>query len=368
MATPRILFMGQDLYALGYVSTIPALNESKGFERGKISPSDFTFEVVNIDDQFSIDNPKSFLNNTNWQFSSVKFYDDSGELRFDGIAANIKRNHVSKMATIECKDILFQSRKTGINNYVSAGWETPAAAAKNILDAEGFTNYDVSSFIKSDNNLISNSCYVKVAIKQEDNVTLVGIIQTLGKYAAADVYMKRNKIYFEHWVSYSGGAAISFDYSNSDLTPLTAPNIETLEKSFYNDYLIGYYGDAEIPAADEDNNDLGLASRGVFGTQKIELTGSGNNQVIFKDKTSAVYIGETYIKRGHYALNPVAKVLQQISFDLQYDFKNDIELGTIFKMTFAEEGWTAKLFEVIDFTRDFDAQKISIKAWEMVSG
>lgn len=369
MANPRILLIGKDLYALGVLNSIPEINETKGFGRGKLSPSDMTLEVKNYDNQFSIDNPASFLYGSNWQFSNVKAYDSDNNLFANCIVADITRNHVNKTASIILKDIIFQNRKTAIA-YTSADWETAATAAYNIMIQEGLTTDDFNNTLiqNSISQLTAATCYVKVNIVLQDNVTLLTALEKLGPYGAADVFMYRNKICFQHWQPFVGGTSVNFNYNISSQCPRTAPIISTMEASFYNDYSIGYEGDLEVPATDAANGDIGVASRTRFGTQKapeLRCNSSSANMIAFKDLTSAKYIGETFIKYGHLSLTPKPKILQVINFDIDYGYRLNIDLGTYFKMTFPEEGWTNKVFEVAGIKRSLDKQNIAIEAWEV---
>jgi hypothetical protein len=50
---------------------------------------------------------------------------------------------------------------------------------------------------------------------------------------------------------------------------------------------------------------------------------------------------------------------------VDYSYLNNIDLGTYFKMTFAEEGWTDKIFDVSQIKRGLDAQNIALEAWEV---
>lgn len=367
--TPRLLFMGLDLIDEGYISDFPVIEESKGFFRGKLAPSDQVFVVRNIDDQFSIDNPKSFLNKSGWLFSSIQYYDDSGVLRFDGLAVNITRNHDNATAIIKSKDTIYEKRKTPIT-YTSSDWETPATAAKNIMDAESFTDYDNASITSSAATLTTNGCYVKVNINQSDKITLFDAIEKLGVYGAADVYMHLNKIYYNHWTAFSGGISAYLDYDSTieTLIPLSAPSIETMEQDFFNDYAISYTGDGDTPATDNANNDIGATSRTYYGTQAIELIGQGGaagKMIEFYNKASADYIGETYIRRSHYTLSPFPAVIQRCAIDVKYDLSTYIDLGTYYGLSFAGEGWTNKTWECGRIKKDYNKQVITLEGWEV---
>jgi hypothetical protein len=362
------MYLGQDLFALGYVDGIPEITETKGFGRGKLSPSDMTIEVNNTDDQFSVDNPLSFCSGRAWQFQPLQAYDEDGILFADCLVVDITRNHQSKKASLICRDVMFQNRKSGIA-YTSSDWETPANAAYNLMAQEGFTGFDATSIQTSISRLTAAACYIKCNILITDGLTLFTALEKLAQYAAADVYMYKNKVYFQHWKAYTGGVAVDFDYSIGSKCPRTSPTVATMESTFFNDYSIGYDGDLKVPATDTANNNIGAVSRARFGAQaypEMRCDSSTVSQIAFKDKASAVYIGETYIRRGHSTLTPNPKILQAITFDVEYGYKKNIELGTYFTMTFAEEGWDQKVFEVAGIKRSLDKQNIGVEAWEIV--
>lgn len=367
MAKIQVIFLGKDLYDLGYVSSIPDIIESKGFGRGKLTPSDFTLTVKNIDNQFSIDNPVSFLNNIKWQYKPLTIYDTDGILIFHGIVQNILRDHNTKLIKIPCKDIIFKNRKTAIE-YESSGWETPITASKNLMDAESI-DYDSTSITNSINQLDDLGCCVKVNFNKSDNISIFQAIQKLGIYGCADTYMHLNKVYQQFWQAYTGGISIDFDYGIKKKRPRTAPVIGTLEKSMYNDYNIGYDGDLGTAATDSNSNNIGAASRKdkKFGTQGLPEMRCGdiNNQIVFKDKTSAITIGEAYIQRGHYDLSTDPKILQQCVFDVDYSYRQYTEIGAYFKMTFLEEAWDDKVWEIAGIKKSLDKQNINITAWEV---
>lgn len=366
MGAPKILFLGQDLYDLGYISGFPTIEESSGWlGRGNLAASDFTFSCRNTDSQFSIGSNKSFLNGVSWQYKPIVVYDDEDNLIFDGIVQNISRNHQNQTATIICKDNIVKNRKTAIT-YTSSSWETAADAVKNICDNENIS-YDSQSITTSSIALDNASCYVKVNINKEDNISALNAINSLAPYGAADVFMKKNKLHYRHWQEQTVGSSISLSYDIPLLTPRTLPVVDIIEQGFFNDYSISYLEDGDDPETDSgQTNSIGTASRNRFGTQSFDQLSNNSidGQVVLKDAVSAKYIGDTIIKRGHFVLSPVPSVLQKISFDLPYKFKSNIELGTVFKYTFSEEGWNEKLFEVITIQKNLDTQNIGVTAWE----
>ena len=94
---------------------------------------------------------------------------------------------------------------------------------------------------------------------------------------------------------------------------------------------------------------------------------SVSKQIVFKDLTSAVYVGETYIKRSNVNLSTIPRPLIKIQYDLNIRFRQYIELGSFFKLTFAEEGWTVKIFEVYELRRNEDQQNINIVGYEVIN-
>lgn len=369
MGAPQVIWLGKDWYKLGYVESMPDIIESKGFGRGKLTPTDFTLSLRNNDNTFSVDNPKSFLYGFKWQYSNIKVYDSDEILILDGIVKDVSRNHRNKTVQVQCKDKIFQNRKTSIE-YESDDWETPISVSKNIMDVEGL-EYDSTSVIASINQLKSDGCYVKVNINKSDNLSVFQAVQKMGIYGCSDTYMHLNKVYQQFWQPYSGGVSVTFDYGIKKDCPRTTPIVSTLESSMYNDYSIGYFGDGGVPATDSNSNKIAKASRNPdrYGTQQLPemRAGDSNKQIYFKDKNSAIVIGEAYIRRGHFTLSIDPKILQTFLFDVSYSYRKQIQVGTYFRMTFADEGWVSKVWEVAGIKKNLDKQDINITAWETVT-
>ena len=256
MSLPKVLFLGYDLVAEGIVSAIPVQTSMKGFGRGKLTPNNFSIKCKNTDDFFSIDNPNSILNNIKWLYEDIQVYNEDNILTFDGIVSDLKRDHKQKIATLQCKDKIFQNRKTPIS-YRSSAFETPAAAAINIFTQESFTNYNSTSFTSSDSLLTSLGIKVKCDFQKEDNLSLFQIIEKLGMYAGADVWMhlnninmqrlKNNRIIYNNWtiikhmnkyINWVPNKLINNNRVNSLLTSSIetgqftnyGPNVQLLEK------------------------------------------------------------------------------------------------------------------------------------------
>jgi hypothetical protein len=241
----------------------------------------------------------------------------------------------------------------------------------NIFVQQGFTDYDNRTLQNSIATLTAGNCYCRVSFEKSESVSMFTAVQKLAQYAGADAYLYRNNIFFQVWRPFTGGVSISFDYTNSNKMPRTAPKVISLEETFFNDYFIEYQGqvDPNIPATDDNSNNIGALSRARYGTQQVPEMRSGSytsKQIAFRDKTSAIFVGENLIRRCHTNLLTAPKALQQIDFDVDYSYKDYINLGDYFSMTFPEEGWVNKIFEVAGTKRSMDSQVVSVTGWEAV--
>jgi len=248
-------------------------------------------------------------------------------------------------------------------SYTSSDWETPADAAKNILDQEGFTDYNNASFLKSASQLDSNSCYIKCFIEMEDDMSLQQSLEKLAEFGAADCYSHAGNIYYKHWQAFTGGVKVNLSESDIEDSPIVSSAINEI----VNDYSIGYDGDANIPATDSANNDIGSFSRVKFGTHSLrEMGGGEGTQIQYMDLTSAVYIGEQLIRRTHKNLdNANVSPLQIISSSLSLKHQEWLDLETYYRQSFSDEGWSNKLFEISRFIRNFDRDLIETISYEV---
>lgn len=363
MANPQVLFMGQDLWDFGInhknlVQDLPDIYEQISFNRDKLVASDFTFRLRNIDGDFSLGNPKSFLNGANWEDSSIQVIDRDSMTIWDAIALDIKCNDREMLAYLKSSHKIYQYNKNPIA-YASSDWETAAQAVENIFSQEGITTdyYDNTSLQNSHNQLDSESCYIKCNFNRSDGLTLFQAIEKLGIYSASDFYSHNNKIYFTHYIPYSGGASLSI--TESDLR--SRPIITILRDQIINQYYIGYDGGGE--STDSVTTGIGRFSRiKNWGTQLAPefRSGSTNKQICFKDAISATYIGETYINMTHKDLSTQPKALIQIQFDIAYSFRNYVEIGKYFKFTYSRQEWTNKVFKIYELRRNENRQNINI--------
>ena len=360
MALPQVIVEGYDLVELGYVDEINNIQEYKTFDKDKVIANTYTLNVKNFDEFFSVDNPISIFNSTNWQYTSIKVYDGDGELIWDGLIDDIPRDHATKQATIESISNLQKYAEETVA-YESADWETAADAAKNILDSAGFTKYNNASFQNSIGTLTTNSCYIKAYFWEEDDVRLQPAVEKLAEYGSSDVYSHKGVLYFKHFEPFTGNVKVYL--TKTDL--LRSPKVYSLKNNIINKYSIYYDGGG--PVNDSTAGNIGSLSRNKFGIKSLaEMGGGSNTEVIIKDEVSAQYIGESLIKRSHYNLdNANVRALQAIEFSLKLDYSEYIDLNTYFRLTFSDEGWTEKLFEIFLFERDYKSQSIKITAYEV---
>lgn len=363
MATPQILFLSSqiDLYALGYTNENIDITESKTFQQSKLLENQISLTVQNYDDTFSADNPKSIISGVDYLYQPLVINDTRGITVWNGIITDITRDHNSKMATIVSDSLMSKWQNINIA-YTSSGWETPASAIYNIFIAYGFTNYDNASLQRSIGVLITNTCYCKVNITLNDNISFFSAIEKLSEYACAYAYSSKGNIYIKHYEPFTGG--VSANIAMKDI--VSAPNVTNLFNNLINDYRIGYAGCGDIPVTDILGNNIASISRTRYNTKQLpEMVSDDKGQIQFKDITSAKYIGECYMRRSHKTLTTAPRPLYQIDFTLSYDFYNYIELGTFFNITFTDESWDNKTFEVFSITSDIANYQIQLTAIEV---
>ncbi len=354
---PQVLVAGKDLYALNYVKEIINIDELKTFRQSKLIQNNYNMVLNNMKDAFSVDNPNSLFAGLDWRYGPIQIIDDDGEEIWKGVIEDIQRDHKTKLATMSTKNSLVKVMNTKIA-YTSADWETTANAARNILDQENYTDYNVASFTSSAATLDSNSCYVKCFFNLEDDITLQQCLEKLAEFGAAYSYAHAGDLYYKHWKPFTGGVKVNLTIADLASPPIVSSSINDL----VNDYSIGYENDEDIPATDLANGNIGSVSRSKFGTHSVrETDGSANSQIVYKDLTSAVYIGETLIKRVHQDLDKsYVEPLTIMEFSLPLKHQEWVDLETFYRFSFSEEGWTDKLFEVFRFQRNFDQDRIDM--------
>lgn len=362
MANPQVILLDDiDIYARGDVDKIINVLEEKTFRRDKLINSQFNIKVRNFDNFYSVDNNTSYFNNIIWRYEPLKIYNINGDLIWDGIIRNIHRDHNTGMATILTINKLHK-QFTEIITYASSTAETPATAAKNIMDNYSIS-YDATSVQNSINQLDDNSCYVQVNITAEDNVTVMAAIEKLAEYACADAFSSNGKVFFKHWKPFTGGVKVNI--LEKDLK--VRPKVTDLESEIINQFSIPYDGDLGIPAT--DTNGYGTISKQstYFGVHDLPgFDGGGaESQIYFTTLAGARYIGECYIRRTH--INPLTQPRPPwaIDFELKGTQQDWIDLETYFTLTFDDESWSSKTFEFFRTETNYNTDSIKLRAIEV---
>jgi hypothetical protein len=357
---PRVLILNSqyDLYANGYVDKIIKTQEKKTFQRDKVIVNQITLPVHNINDQFNPDNPSSIFNGINWRYQPLLIYDEDDNLIWNGIIDDFVDDQNGKRVGIKSKNSLLELFQTNVD-YESSDWETPGDAFKNICDDYGVA-YNEKYVTDSISQYTANSCYIKCNFNPSDDIKFQQAIEKIAKFGAADCYSANNELCFKLWVPFTGG--VKFSLTESDLRK----NVKSkLSRVYYNNYKIGYSGDAGTPTTDEDNNYIGEVSVDKNGNHDIVLDGSDNKQIEIKDLTSAIFLGEQSIKRSHIKLSSRPFPPLIIDFATGYEHKDYFTLNTFFRLTQESKGWTNKLFEAYIINRDYGNKIIDITAYEV---
>jgi hypothetical protein len=359
---PRVLILnsGIDLWEKGLVSKIIKLEEVKTFRRDKIIVPQITLPVINNTNQFNVDNPDSIFHGIKWRYQLFQIWDEDDNLIWDGIVDDFLIDLSSNITGILSKNTLSELLQTEIE-YISSVYETPAEAFENICIAYDYDNYNKKYVTDSIAIYTENNCFIKCHFLQEDNITFQQAIELLAKVGAADCYTAKRELCFKHWTPFTGGVKFSID--NSDLNKSLKSK---LSRDYFNNYRIGYEGDLGVKATDSANGDIGKISRENNRNHDLPIIeGDSNQQIEIKDLVSAVYLGESNIRRSHINLDTEPMPPRIIDFPLPYTHKDFINLQTYFRLTNTRMGWDNKLFEVYRNIRDFHGRNIDIMAYEV---
>jgi hypothetical protein len=355
---PEVKILGVDV--TNEVKSLPLISETKEFNFQKLTNNTYSFDLDNIDGQFGLQNEKSIFSNTNWYGGSVIIKGWNGQTLWDGSLIDVAPNYAANppKTVITTKSALYVFKDINVV-YTSSDWETPADTFKNICDAYGFTNYNNASVTESKNIFVTNSCYWKVNINAADGQPFQALLEKIAEYSNSRLYNYLGNLYFRHWYPYTGGADIFIKEKNLISKPVLTNNRER----FFNQYNIGYLGGV---ATDTEN--IGLASRNRYGTKQPGefMTGTTGDQIYFKDSTSAHYIGQSIIKRGHKNLSTNPQLPVEIACNVDYEFNEVFNVDSYIKLNFKEEDWNQKLFEVTSYNINENTRKLSFTGLEVV--
>jgi hypothetical protein len=361
MSTPQVLILGKDIYS-EYVQKLQNITKAKTFDKMTLISNEFKLPVLNRNNQFSVNNPISMFHGIDWLYTPIEIIDSDNETDWKGDIIRIPRDHKSAKALIVSKDSYYKFRDE-IIEYESADFEYGVEAFKNICDIVGYTDYNMLTYQKSYNILEAAECKIKCNFNKSSNVNFQHAINHIARYSNAYVYNNNNEMYFKVWEYHSG--EVNFSVENDDIK--SKCKVDEDINSLYNDYSISYYDDMGTPATDSANNNIGLISRNKHKDKTFVLRGDNNSQIIFKDLTSAVYIGEGKIRRVHKNLLTNPKPLSYIDFELYKDFESRLTINSYFKLTINREGWENNIMEPFKFTISQDKNDITIKAFEVAS-
>jgi hypothetical protein len=359
---PVIEVFGTDIFALGKVETMLNINEMKTFKKSKLITNTYTIPVFNTDDYFSINNPVSNFYNENWRYSDIIVKDRNDNKIWEGALYDIERNHEDKTANLICKNAYFAYRNN-IINYQSSTWESGATAFKNICDSIGFKKYNLPSINTSNSQLVANGCKLMCDFQIDDGVSFIQAIEKLAEYSNAYLYVHNDEIYFVHWVPFVGTSSVLINGNKKGVLN-SAPRISSPEKEIINEYSIDYYNSGRIPATDANSNNIGSLSRTKFGKYSLATFRTGTNQqIVFMDKASAIYIGEGYMNKTNRNISTDPEPPEKIMFSLFADNDDWLNLQSFFSFNFSEEGYENKIFEVFEFDINEDDDEINIVAY-----
>ena len=357
MAQPVIEVMGVDVFP--DADKLFVIEQQKEFDSSKLTNNTYTFTLNNLTKRYALTHPASIFTGNRWLYTPVKVWDSRGLLVWNGILTNVVPNYngVPKTA-LTTKSVLFQIKDTVIS-YKSSDWETPADVFKNVCEQEGFTQYNNASVSKSISAYTGAGCYLKANIKTADGQKMQNLFDKLSEIGNARVYQYNNEVYFEHWTQDTPHASLFI--KDKDLS--SDPVIEVDQASIYNQYNIGYCGDA-IGVATAS---VGALSREWYKTKSLPdmSTGSSGEMIYFKNETSAQYIGNGYIYRGHKTLDTTPEPLINITFGLNWDFERVLSIPTHFKFTYRYEDWTDKMFELTHYSVDENTRTITVGGREV---
>jgi hypothetical protein len=350
MPKPVLTVLGQNITDF-LIGGLPVIEEQQEFNFDKLISNTFSFVVNNESGKFGLNNAASLFQGNSWMNSEVKCWGWKGNQIWEGVLIDVVPNYQMSppQTTLTTKMSLFNV-KDELIEYESSDWETPANSFQNICDAISFTDYDTTSLQTSINAFTAAGCEWKMNINKSEGQKFQNLVEKIAEYSNTIVYGHLNKLYFQHWTPYTQGANI--ELLEKDL--ITKPVIKSHRGTFFNQYNIGYIGGVATDST------LGAVSRNRYKTKEFPQmsTGATSEQIYFKDLTSAQYIGESIIKRGHKTLTTNPTMLSEYTAQIDYEYREFIRVGLLIKQTFAPEEWVSKIFEVINFSIDENTRTI----------
>ena len=365
ISNPSVIVSGFDIWKKGMMSSFPAVEHQKSFDKDRIFLADLSIDCFNLDHVFSLDNPLSLLYGIKWRGSEVKIKDFDGNKIWDGGLYQVNRDYNTNAVGLTTKNYLYEDRYARVV-YVSSDWETGAEAFENICIAYGITAYDKASVLQSKSYLVSKNCYMKVNLPASTDMAssknIISVFETIGKMCGTDIFEYAGKFYFRVWQPRS---ALLVKTLISDGDIMESPVVGGNDKILINDYSISYDSDGDVPATDSANGNIGELSRTVNGVYCYKVESS--DIITLKDLASAIFTGEVAIKQKHRNLATNPQTLNQVVFSMTMESGIYLDLLSFFNLTFSDEGWTEKPFEVFGLRHDFEQKILTITAYETAS-
>jgi hypothetical protein len=361
MSAPlQVLLLSQEYDITDRVREFFIVREQRGFNQSRLFNVEYSINLENFDNFFSPEVSTSIFHGQSTLYLPVKVKDRDGNIIWDGLIKDIERDHREKTVQLKTVSALHKFQNVNIS-YTSSDWETAAAAAKNIMDNAGFTDYDGGTITKSDSDLTSNNCFVKVDIGTDDNGNLMNVLAKLAEMSASNIYTFENKVYFQHWQSFTGNPTLTIEEKDM----LAKPIVNLKQDIMVNAFSIFYSGDQGV--AQTDTNNIGLASINTYGTRNLpQMRGDDKAQIQLKDSTTATYIGEQQIKRTHKDYNKGSvSPLYLARIDVSLDFKENLNLNSILAMNFDDESWVNTPYEITSISYDYNRNTMSLEILEL---
>jgi len=360
---PQIIIQGVDIFELGFVNEMLNVNEMKTYNKSKLITNIYEIPVTNIGYYFSVNHPESNFKGTDWRYSEVLVYNTDGNKIWEGALIDIERNYQDPtQCKLICKNTYFKFRNINIE-YESSTWETGATSFKNICDFVGFTKYNEASINASDSQLDANGCKLMCDFLEGDGMKFIPAVEKLAEYCNAYLYVHNDELYFVHWTPHTGGTSVTLNGDTKGVLK-KAPIISSPEKEIINGYSIDYYESGKVPATDLNSNNLGLKSRNKFGDYPMSPFRTGTNeQIVFMDKQSAIYIGEGYERKTNRDIEVDPDPPERMEFSLFADNDEWVNLQSFFKFNFSEEGYENVIFETFEFNVNEDEDSLDFLAF-----
>lgn len=359
---PKIYVMGMDVFER--IEKMPVIEYYKTLGRDKVLTNSLQLTAGNYDGMFSLEHPSSIFAGTRWRYTPLTIHDRFGTKIWTGEVSGLKQDYQSSKTTIESKNTIFKFRNDRVV-YTSAAPETPADAFYNVCLQVGFTAYNEQARATSATQQAAAGLLVSLDIREDKNATFQQVIEKLGDYGAADVYDFDNEIYYVHWGYFTGGVG-RYIGKEQIVGKVTG---EWIDRAMYNEYAIAYSGmPVNTPSTDYNSNSIATLSRQIHGTHTYkDVPGELEDEYRISTKAGATYLGECMIRRSHRALSTQPESLIKITLDLNIENRFWVDLRTFFRLTWEQEGWAAKTFEIYKIRRDEEKESISIEAYEVAS-